>query len=33
MFAGTARLHSVTSDSSLEPNQYVGLKSQMKISI
>jgi hypothetical protein len=27
MFAGTARLHSVISDSSLEPNHYDGLKS------
>lgn len=26
-FAGTARLHSVISDSSLEPNHYDGLKS------
>jgi len=27
MFAGTARLHSVISDSRLEPNHYDGLKS------
>jgi hypothetical protein len=27
MFAGTARLHTVISDSSLEPNDYDSLKS------